>query len=136
MATPQVTTDGVSGFEAAVLNKYLAVGEANKPTCKAWFARVRFNGSSWEVHGSTESAGLSSGGLAWNGASSQLEITLTGFSAAPVVLASPMCADAALAPKAHAQSQAQALIAWFDAAGARVTTESTAMDACVLIVGA
>jgi hypothetical protein len=136
MATPVAFTDAVTTFTAANLNKFLCVGEADHVATKLLFARVRYTGSAWEVHGSTDAAGLTALALSWDAGSSQLDIALTGFTAAPVVLGSAIADDNAYHVKAHASAADAAALAFFDAAGDRVETEDANMDCCLLVIGA
>jgi hypothetical protein len=91
MATPKVVTDATSAFEEAVLNKFIAAGEANKVQVKIWYARVRYTGSAWEVVSTTDSAGLTTGALAWS--TNQLQLTLANWSNPPVILVTPAADD-------------------------------------------
>ena len=85
MATPLLVVDGVDEFEAVVSNKALS-SDGVKLGVKTWHARIRFDGVSFVVEGTTDSAGITGGGISFNGGTTQLEITLSGFTNAPVVM--------------------------------------------------
>lgn len=87
MATPVVSTDSSSGLDAAVLNKYL---NALKLNVKINFFELLFTASSnvVTVVGGTDSDGeVISGDLAWNAGALRIDITLTGYTNVPVMLA-------------------------------------------------
>lgn len=120
---------------AAKFNQTLAVG-AGVTAMFVWCARVKYNGSSWEVDSSHSSAGITTGALAWDGTDDELEITLTNFASYPVVVATPVAADTNYEVKAHATSATQAVVRFYDIdTGAKITTEATTMDVNVVIIG-
>jgi hypothetical protein len=127
-------SDGDSA-NAAKFNQTLAVGAA-VTGMYLWCARVKYNGSSWEVDANHSSAGLTTGALAWDGGDDELEITLTDFASRPVVVATPVTADTGLECKAYAESTTKATIRFYNIdTGVLVTTEATTMDVNVMIVG-
>jgi hypothetical protein len=120
---------------AALFNKVVASGAAVAGVF-VWFARVKYNGSSWEVDANHSSAGITTGALAWDGGADELEITLTSFASRPVVLATPVTADANYNVKAYAESITKATIRFYAVSdGSLVTTEDTSMDCNVMIIG-
>jgi hypothetical protein len=134
MSTPKICTDGTSAFEEAVMNKYIGAGDANKVQVKVWYGRVRYTGSAWEVSSSYDSAGLTTGALAWS--TNQLQMTLSGFSNVPIIVATPEAADTNLNVKAHGSSSTLAILRFYNIdTGALVSTEATTMEANVIIIG-
>ena len=134
MATPKVTTDGTTEFEEAAMNKYICAGEANKVQVKMWWGRVRYTGAAWEVSSSYDSAGLTSGALAWS--TNQLQMTLSGFSNIPIIVATPEAVDTNLNVKAHCASTTQAVVRFYNIdTGALISTEATTMEFNVIIIG-
>ncbi len=120
---------------AARFNRTLAIG-ASVTGIFMWFARVKYNGSSWEVDSNHSSAGITTGALAWDGAADELEITLTDFSTRPVVVVTPVAANTNLNVKGYAESTTKAIIRFYAVAdGSHVTTEATTMDVNVVIIG-
>jgi hypothetical protein len=134
MATPAVVTDGSTAFEAAAMNKFIAAGNADKIQVKLWYGRVRYTGSAWEVSSSYDSAGLTTGALAWS--TNQLQITLANFTNVPCILATPEAVDSNLNVKAHCSSNTLAVVRFYAVAdGALVSTQATTMEVNVLIIG-
>lgn len=120
---------------AAKFNQTLAVG-AGVTGVFMWFARIKYNGSSWEVDSNHSSAGLTTGALSWDGTDNELEITLTDFASRPVVVATPVAANTNLEVKAHAESTTKAVLRFYNIdTGAHITTEATTMDVNVVLVG-
>jgi hypothetical protein len=136
MSTPKVITDGTTELNEAALNKFICAGEANKSQVKCWYGRVRFTGSTWEVVSTSDSAGLTTGALAW--ASSQLQITLSGWTNPPLIVATPVADDDAnYTVKAYASSNVLAVVRFYNIdTGALITTQAATMDFNVLILGA
>lgn len=127
-------TDGDEA-NAARFNRTVAVG-ASVSGIFIWFARVKYNGSSWVVDSNHSSAGITTGALAWDGGSDELEITLTDFSSRPVVTATPVAANTNLNVKAYAESTTKAIIRFYAIAdGSHVTSEATTMDVNIMIIG-
>lgn len=134
MGSP-IFVDSTTELNAAALNQLAAVG-GGKLGVHIWYGRLTYNGASWEVVSTTDSAKITAGALAWDGTDDQLEITLTDFSTAPVVLATPVAADAGYNVKAHATSSTEAVVRFYAIdGGAKITTEDTSMDVNVLIIG-
>jgi hypothetical protein len=96
--------------------------------------RVQYNGSSWEVIFGTDSAGLTTGALAWS--TNQLQITLSNFTNVPVVLATPSADNNSnLNVKAYASSNTLVVVRFYAVAdGAHVTAKATTMDFNLLIL--
>lgn len=88
MATPVTTVDGTTVFNAANMNKYLT-SDGTKTTIKVWHGRIRYNGASLVVESTVDFAGVTSGALAFNGGSTSIDITLSGFTNPPVVQCTP-----------------------------------------------
>lgn len=135
MGSP-IFVDSTTELNAAALNQLAAVG-GGKLGVHIWYGRLTYNGASWEVVSTTDSAKITTGALAWDGTDDQLEITLTDFSTAPVVLATPAAdADTNYTVKAHATSSTEAVVRFYNIdTGAKITTEATDMDVNVLIIG-
>lgn len=134
MATPTVMTDLSTSLRASDLNKYLAAG-GGKITCKVVWVRVRYNGSAWEVHSTTDSVEIVSGNVSYS--TDHINITISGFTVAPVVMVSPALVntDAAYWPKALATSATQLQVAFYNDAGVRQTAQSTNMDCYLIALG-
>ena len=127
-------TDGDSA-NAAKFNQVLAVG-AGTTAMFIWCARIKYNGSSWEVDANHSSAGLTTGALAWDGGDDELEITLTEYASRPVVVATPVTADSNLECKAYAESSTKITVRFYNIDdGTLITTEATTMDINLIIVG-
>ena len=131
MATPQVATDG-NAIDAATCNKYVAAG-GGKTTVKTVYARIRYNGTAWEVHATTDNAEIVSGNIAFS--VNLINVTISGFTVAPVAIVAPMLADVTLWPKVLAVSSTQIQIAFYNDAGTRVTVAATTMDCYLIAVG-
>lgn len=131
MATPIVATAG-NAITAVTVNKYLAAG-GGKASAKVLWARIRYTGTAWEVHASTDSAEILSGHLAWS--TDKLVVTVSGFTviAAPVV--SPTLGNAIYWPKALGASSTAVHVAFYNDAGARQTVQSSNMDCTLLVIG-
>lgn len=132
MATDVGFTDGDS-VNATLFNRLIFPGVAkSKP--KVLWARIRYNGSAWEVVSTADSAQLVSANLAWS--TDHVNIALSGFTAIPIVLISPTyVAAVARLPHGIGISTAQAQVWFYDYAGALVTTQATTMDCAILILG-
>ncbi len=129
-----LVTDG-DDATAALVNQFMAA-PASKTAVFHWYGRVHYDGASWVVDSATDFAGLTSGALSWNGTNNELEITLTDFSAAPLVQASEPAVDTAYKVQGHASTSVLAALRFYNrTTGALITTESTDMDAMVSITG-
>ena len=131
MSTPIVATDG-NAIDAATCNKYIAAG-GDKVQVKTNYARIRYNGTAWEVHGTTDSSEIVSGDLAWS--TDHVNVTLTGYTVIPCALPGARLADTNLWPKAEATSTTQVQVAFYNDAGTRVTVQATTMDTYLFIIG-
>lgn len=132
MATDVGYADG-NAASAAILNKALFSG-ASKLQCKVLWARIRYNGSSWEVSSSADSAQLVTGNLAWS--TDHVNITISGFTATPIVLVSPTyTSGVSRIPHGIGTSSTQAQLWFYDYAGTLDNTQGTDMDAEILIIG-
>lgn len=129
MATPVIAANGDAWNEGRA-QKAIQAGDGTLNT-KMWGGRVRYTGSAWEVHATTFSAGITSGGIAWS--TDHINITISGMTQASLVIASPVLADGNYWVKAYAASASQVQVAFYNDAGARQTTQGTAMD-CELVV--
>jgi len=125
-------TAGVSAGSAANFNRLLYAG-GSKTGMKCIGGRVRYNGSAMEIHASTESVEIVSGNLA-GPTSGVVTLTVSGFTVAPMVLATPTIAGGLL-PFAVATAAGTVQIRWYDFAGALVTTATTNMDCNIFIWG-
>ena len=132
MATPEVIEDGVTPLDAANLNKF--VSAEGKLNVKVWYAHIRYTGTIWEVDATVDSAGLVSGSLAWD--TDHVELTLTGFTAAPPPQVTPGAAGAYPIIRAIVESTTTVSIYFYDASDALQNVESAAMDAHVFLIGA
>lgn len=131
MATPTVATDG-SAANAALFNKYLAAG-GGKATVKVLWARIRYTGSAWEVHATTDAAELVTGNLSWS--VDHLNVVISGFTVVPVVLVSPTLGATRYRPEAIAASTTQIQIQFKNASDTVQTTQGTDMDCMLLAIG-
>lgn len=132
--TVSLFVDNTTYLNATALNQFPAVGAGGKPGVHLVYARVRYTGSAWEVHSTTDGAVLVTGNLSWS--SDHLNVTLSNFSVAPLVLAAPMLADSTLLCKVLAASASQVQLAWYSDVVTRVTVQASTMDAYLLILGA
>lgn len=82
MATPAVVQDGLTDFEAAVLNKFLS----SKLQTKCYHGRILYNGTDFEVSTLADSHGVVDGDLSYNVGTDSVEITLAGFTNPPVII--------------------------------------------------
>ena len=136
MATPVTTVDGTTVYNAANMNKYLT-SDGTKTTVKVWHARVRYNGVSLVVESTVDSAGITSGALAFNAGTTAIEITLSGFTNPPVAVLTPTTATA-YTVKPTGMSNVLATIQFFDIdTGAQIVTGAldTDMDFQIMIIG-
>ena len=86
MATPKTVTDASSDLDEAVLNLFLRAG---KLQVKVNYAVIAFTaaGNTVAVSGSFDSDGeIVTGDTSWDAGDVRIEITITGFTAVPVVL--------------------------------------------------
>ena len=131
MATPQIFTAGVTPLDAAELNKFIHA--EGKVSAKIWYARVFYNGTSWEVSTAVDSAAITDPDLTWD--TDHLEIALTGFTAPPFMLFQAAAQTSHPIHKGAAESNSIASIYFYDIAEVLQTTESTAMDVSVWLMG-
>lgn len=88
MATPSVTVDGTTPFNAANMNKYINAG-AVKTNVALRYARIRWNGAALEVSTNADSAVIISGDLTFNAGNTSVDITLAGLTNPPLIVVSP-----------------------------------------------
>ena len=131
MATPIVAVYAAA-VNAATVNKYVSAG-GDKINAKLNYARIRYNGASWEVHATTDSSEIVSGDVAWS--TNLINITLTGYTVIPVAVVAPMLADATILPKVLGNTITQIQVAFYDFAGVRVTVQATSMDFYIIVLG-
>jgi hypothetical protein len=134
MATDVGIVDGQL-VSAAYLNVRVPfIAGANKSGVKICYARIRYTGSVWEVSSGTDSAGIVSGNIAWS--TDHINITLSGYTATPAVLATPVyTAGISRLPHGLGVSATQGQVWFVDYAGVLVTTQATTMDCYVRIEG-
>lgn len=135
MATPQVIQDGVTPLDHSNLGKF--INAEGKLDLKMWYARIRFNGASWEVVAAQDSAGITTLGLNWD--TDHVEITLTGYTTLPLPVPAPAFeSGVATHPIIKASPESAALISvyFYDEANVLQTTETTLMDCNIWIIGA
>lgn len=132
VATDVGFADGDS-VNATLFNRLIFPG-VTKSRPKILWARVRYTGSAWEVVSTVDSAQLVSGNLAWS--TDHVNITLSGFTAIPLVLVTPTyVAAVARLPHGIGISSVQAQLWFYDYAGALVSTQATTMDCNLCILG-
>ena len=134
MATDVGLADGDSVDAARFNNRVPFIAGANKSKVKIIYARIRYTGSAWEVVSTVDSAGLVSGNLAWS--TDHVNITLSGYTAIPVVLAS-VTYTSGVSRIVHGIgiSTTQAQVWFYDYAGALDSTQATDMDVNLMILG-
>lgn len=134
MGSPLVA-DG-DDANAAKMNQFVAAADG-KLSVFMKYARVYYNGSAWVVDSASDSCGIISGDLAWNGTDDQLEITIDDFADPPIIQATPtFSADTVYNVKAKCTSATKAVIVFYNIdTGAQILTESTDMDVQVLLIG-
>ena len=121
----------VSAGSSANFNRLLYAG-GSKTGVKVVYARVRYNGTTWEVHSSTDSAELVSGNLSFS--SGVLTVTLSGYTVTPLAHGTPTIAGGLL-PFAVGTAASTVQVRWYDFAGALQTSASTNHDANLTIRG-
>lgn len=86
-ATPKTVTDASSDLDEAVLNMFVRGG---KLQVKVNYLVLKFeaSGNAVTVSSSDSDGEIVDGDLSWNAGSTLIDIVLSGFSAAPVVVAS------------------------------------------------
>ena len=133
MATPKPVTTGNTDITAeATWDQYLATPGAH--ALKLVCGRIRYTGSVWEVQAATQSLELVSANVVFS--TDHINITLSGFTRAPEVQATPVfTAGGILLPVALAPSASQVQIYWYDFAEVLQTVQGTKMDAYVRILG-
>lgn len=134
MATDVGITNG-QNVDQSIINKALFAG-ASKLSCKMLWARIRYNGSAWEVNSSVDSAQLVSANVTFS--TDHINIALSGFTATPVVVASGVQQSGtgnSRVPMVSNVSSTQVQIYFKDASDALDTTQSTKMDCNVIIIG-
>lgn len=131
MATPVIATDGVDSVNAATQNK--ALSSNGKLNIKVLYARIRYNGTSWEVVSTTDSSQLVTGNLAWS--TNKITLAISGYTAVPVVVASQHLVTTPYIIQFGAVSTGSVEGKFFDAAGSQVTTQGTSMDVNLMIIG-
>ena len=133
MATPLVVQPtGTDVTAATTWAQFFAF--PGKHAVKGVYARVRYTGTLWEVHASSDSQELQSANLAWS--TDHLNIAISGFTVAPRCQVTPIrTASGILLPAALSASDSQGQVYWHDAAFTLVTSQSALMDADVLIYG-
>lgn len=132
MATDVGFADGDS-VNAALFNRLIFPG-ATKSKPKVLWARINYTGSAWQVVSTTDSAQLVSGNIAWS--TDHINITLSGFTATPIVIVSPnYVAAVARIPHGIGASSTQAQVWFYDYAGALDSTQGTDMDINIMILG-
>ena len=88
-ATPVIMTDASTPLNAANLNKYLNVGNADKAQAKMLYAHIKWStGTTFIVDSAEDSAGLVDGDLSWDGGNDRVDIAHTSeFTNVPIALA-------------------------------------------------
>jgi len=136
MATPKIVTDGVDEFEEAVVNKYVS-SDGTALQVKIWHGNIHYTGSATQLKTGVSAAGLTNGGIAFDGGDTAVDITLSGFTNPPVVVANAFGATSYY-PKAIVVTNVLATIAFYDIdTGAAIVTgiEDTDMDFNIMIIG-
>ena len=131
MATPVIGADG-NALNAAMITKAIQAGDGTLNT-KMWGGRIRYTGTVWEVHATTFSAGITSGGGAFS--VDHINVTVSGFTQMPVIVVSPSLGATRFRPEGIAASSTQVQIQFKNAADTVQTTQTTDMDCQVLIWG-
>jgi hypothetical protein len=134
MGSPLVA-DG-DDCNAAKVNQFVAAADG-KLSVFMKYARIHYDGADWVVDSATDSCGIVTGDLAWNGTDDQLEITIDDFADPPVIIVTPTAsADTVYNVKAQCTDATTAVIIFYDIdTGAQETTEGTDMDVQVLLLG-
>lgn len=129
MATPNPWPGALS---TANLGKLLHGG--TKTGLKVIFARIRYTGTAWEVHATTDSNEIVSANAVWS--TNKLTVAISGYTLAPLPLASQN--PAATVPyviQAGSTSASNIDVEFWDTAGAQVTTQAQSMDFSLLVIG-
>lgn len=139
MATPEVTVDGTTEYEAANMNKYISAG-GTKLNVAVRYARIRSNGVSLEVSTATDNAILVMGDLTFNAGTDSIDITLSGLTNPPLIIPVP-ATPTAYFPQIDSATLTNifARILFFDRADissqASVAVSDTDMDLNLYIIG-
>lgn len=137
MATPKTFDDASdTRLRESNLNKFIAA-DGSKVTAKKLWARVRYNGSAWEVVSSVSSSGLTSPSLAWD--TDHLVISVTGYTEVPEVQVTQNVVANPYIMQAEGDATDEVFVYFFTVAGTpgtAVTTEDTSMSIDVEITGA
>lgn len=129
MATPNPWPGALS---TANLGKLVHGGA--KTGLKIVFARIRYTGSAWEVHATTDSNEIVSANCVWS--TNKLTVAISGYSLAPLPVATQN--PSATTPyliQAGATSASNIDVEFWDTAGAQVTTQANSMDFGLLVIG-
>lgn len=138
MATPKGVTDGsaASAYEESVINRFL-LSDGAAIQVKVWHARIRYNGSAQVVEPAYDSAGFTTGALAFDAGNTEFDITLSGFTNPPIAILTPVGGATVYYPKVIATTNVLLSVAFFDVdTGAKIGTGSLDSDMdfnCILI---
>lgn len=133
MATPNPFggSPGTVALDQTTFQRVVHAG--NKATSKMLWARIRYNGAAWVVHSTTDNNEIVSGNLTWD--TDHLNIALSGYTTAPLPMASPVIATAYSVAAEAIDAATIALTFRALDTGAQVTIESTDMDFNLLVIG-
>lgn len=138
MATPVGITDGqaADAYQASVINRFV-LSDGTKTEIKMWHARVRYNGSALVVEAAIDSAGITTGGLAFDAGNTEVDITLSGFTNPPVAVLTPYLI-AAYYPKILVTTNVLLTVAFVNiSTGVKIATGvlDANMDFNVILIG-
>lgn len=128
MATPKIVNDGVTPFNEDNMNLFIA-GNGVKVQIKVNYAVILESGAAPIVSPSNDSCGIVTGDLTYDGGPDVLEIAIAGYTNPPVVIATPLVGANTYNVKAHAISNAEINVWFFDInTGAQIATGSYESD--------
>lgn len=117
MATPEFVTDGVTEFEAAAMNRAV-MSDGTKTAVKSWHGSV----ASGVFNGGVDFSGITGGAVVFNAGTTETDITISGFTNPPVVVATPI-GSTAYYVKVMVTTNVLISIGYFDIdTGAKITT--------------
>lgn len=131
MATP-TPVSASAPLNTATFGRFAHTG--SKTGVKVIFARIRYTGSAWEVHATTDSNEIVSANCVWS--TNKLTVAISGFTIAPSVVATQN--PGATTPyliQAGATSASNIDIEFWDLASVQVTTQANSMDFQIHVEG-
>jgi hypothetical protein len=135
MSTPKFVTDGVDDMDEAVVNHALYVP---KVEVKINYCEITFTaaGNTVAVNAVDSDGEIVSGDCAWDAGNTRINITLTGFTATPIVIAAlkSNASTNAVLVRSNGGSSSQAQIHFDDGAGSAVDPDGD-VEVVLIVIG-